>query len=115
MMDGTMFPESWHPCAESCRRDYDNTRPLKAYTRSQRPPVYHFIDFGISRRYDPADGPPLEPPIEGGDKTVPEFRLDGAFTPCDPFPTDVYYMGNTIRMGFMSVRQAVYTSVTYGL
>jgi hypothetical protein len=34
-----------------------------------------FTDFGISRWYDLDEGPPLENPILGGDKTVPEFQV----------------------------------------
>ena len=38
----------------------------KHYSRTQRPVKYYFVDFGISRRYNPDDGPPLEYPIFGG-------------------------------------------------
>ena len=79
------------------------TVPVKAkhFTRTQRPPKYYFIDFGISRRYHPSDANPREIPIWGGDKLVPEFQNSNE--PRDPFPTDVFYIGNTIRMGFLLV------------
>ncbi|KAJ6543681.1 hypothetical protein B0H10DRAFT_2134463 [Mycena sp. CBHHK59/15] len=54
------------------------------------PPKYYLIDFGISRRYKPEQLPP------------PEFR--NSYTPCDPFPTDIYYIGNLIRENFLDVR-----------
>jgi hypothetical protein len=97
MMDGPMYPDGWHPCLTY--RNRDATENAKHYTRTERPPKYYFIDFGISRRYNPKDGPPLEDPIFGGDKTVPEFQT--SIAPCNPFPTDVYYLGNMIRLDFI--------------
>ena len=38
----------------------------------------------------------------GGDKTVPEFRQFNDLH--DPFPTDVYYLGNILRTDFLEVR-----------
>ena len=32
---------------------------------------YFLIDFVLSRQYEPADGPPLDIPIQEGDKTAP--------------------------------------------
>jgi hypothetical protein len=98
MMDGPMFPDGWHLCDDTY--DCNFNKQTRTFTRLQRPPKYYFIDFGISRRYDPEDGPPLEPPILGGDKSVPEFKRP---IPCNPFPTDIYYMGNFIREGIMKV------------
>ncbi|KAJ7502449.1 kinase-like domain-containing protein [Mycena galericulata] len=102
MMDGSkMYPEGYHPRHPKLKRDFYSGK-AKFYTRTQQPPKYYIIDFGISRRYQTRD-PPLEMPILGGDKTVPEFRFseDGAPPkPCDPFPTDVYYLGNMIRYNF---------------
>lgn len=96
MMDGSMFPDGWHPCDDEM--DPTFTKDARFYSRSRRPPKYYFIDFGISRHYEPGHGPILEPPIRGGDKSVPEFT-SGA--PCDPFATDIYYLGNFIREGIL--------------
>jgi hypothetical protein len=94
-----MYPESFHPVAIDRSRDF--LKKAKAYPRTQRPPRYLLIDFGLSRRYDPANGPPLEKPLRGGDKSAPEHQdLD---TPCNPFPTDIYYMGNLVRERFVKV------------
>lgn len=71
------------------------------YSRTEKPPRYHLIDFGLSCRYD-HDGPYLEFPLKGGDKTAPEHQ-DEERTPCDPFPTDIYYLGNLIKMEFVEV------------
>ena len=95
-----MFPNGYHPQRIEKTRDFKGK--ARHYTRTQRPPKYYLIDFGISRKYDPADGPPLEDPIYGGDKSVPEFK--GRADPCDPFPTDIYYAGNFIRRDFLDVR-----------
>ncbi|TRM59178.1 hypothetical protein BD626DRAFT_539448 [Schizophyllum amplum] len=62
---------------------------------------YYVIDFGLSIKYDCLDQPPLEIPIRGGDKTVPEFLGDGIDNPYNPFPTDVYCLGNWIREDFL--------------
>jgi len=63
--------------------------------RTQFPPKYYLIDFGISRRYDADVVNPREPPILGGDKTVPEFQK--SIAPQDPFATDIYYVGNMMK------------------
>ncbi|KAH0828802.1 hypothetical protein J3R83DRAFT_3250 [Lanmaoa asiatica] len=83
----------------SLKRDYSGS--AKHYTRTQRPPKYYFIDFGLSRRYDLTDADPREEPIWGGDKEVPEFQNSNE--PCNPFPTDVFYIGNAIRKDFIEV------------
>ncbi|KAH7917813.1 hypothetical protein BV22DRAFT_1200202 [Leucogyrophana mollusca] len=101
MMDPTsLYIDPFHPCQPSLKRDYNGSP--RHYTRTQRPPKYLLIDFGISRRYDPSDTNPLEDPIWGGDKTVPEFQKSNE--PRNPFPTDVYYLGNLIRGDFLRTK-----------
>jgi hypothetical protein len=100
MMDGSMYPNSWHPSRDYMKRDFSGE--AKHRTRTQRPPKYYLIDFGISRRFNPDDPSPKAVPILGGDKTVPEFQKSAEA--CDPFPTDVYYIGNTIRQDFIKKR-----------
>jgi hypothetical protein len=84
----------------------DFRRNVKGYSRTRRPTRYLLIDFGLSRFYDPANGPPLDRPLRGGDKSAPEHQ-DGT-TPCNPFPTDVYYLGNLVREEYMEVRFIFY-------
>ncbi|KAI0725479.1 hypothetical protein C8Q72DRAFT_999472 [Fomitopsis betulina] len=98
MMDPKpMYPELYHPrVIEWCP---DLSHPAKHHTRTTHPTKYYFIDFGISRKYNPADLPPREPPIFGGDRSVPEFN--DSDEPCDPFPTDIYYVGNLVREDFL--------------
>jgi len=94
MLDpSNMYPESFHPA--EIERSKDFRGKAKWYSRTRRPTRYLLIDFGLSRRYDPANGPPLEIPLRGGDKSAPEHR--DMKTPCNPFPTDVYYLGNLVR------------------
>ena len=89
----------YHPIDPDRSRDWNGF--AKTYTRTKRPVKYYLIDFGISRKYDANVTAPLEEQIMGGDRTVPEFRnFDG---PCDPFPTDIYYIGNVVRQEFLHV------------
>jgi len=97
------FPEMFHPRLLGYTRNFK--RGAKHYTRTSRPTMYYLIDFGLSRQYDPEDDPPLELPIWGGDRSVPEFnKSDEA---CDPFPTDIYYLGNVIRKQFLQTTRGV--------
>ncbi|KIJ18443.1 hypothetical protein PAXINDRAFT_97248 [Paxillus involutus ATCC 200175] len=96
-----LYPDSFHPMEISLKRDY--TGPAKHLTRTQRPPKYYLIDFGLSRRYDPSDTNPKEEPVFGGDKEVPEFQ--DSIEPCNPFPTDVFYIGNAIRNDFIQTKR----------
>ncbi|KAJ7267694.1 kinase-like domain-containing protein [Mycena haematopus] len=100
MMDGAhLYPRGFHPQEQNYTPDYKSKNPPH-YTRTRLPVKYYFIDFGLSRRYDPwpASGPPLEPIILGGDKSPPEHSQAGD---CDPFPTDIYFVGNLIRRHFL--------------
>ncbi|KAJ6624314.1 hypothetical protein B0H10DRAFT_1784847 [Mycena sp. CBHHK59/15] len=105
MMDGTpLYPIPYHPVEQNMKRDFSGR--VSHLTRTQRPVKYYITDFGLSRRYPPGVHAPLEPIIVGGDKSVPEFRKnkDGVLPmKCDPFPTDVYYIGNLIRSDFLQV------------
>ena len=89
-----IYPDMYHPQAKRRRRDYKGK--AKHSTRTSHPVKYYFIDFGLSKKYNPEDGPPRERPIAGGDKSVPEFKgpKDELL---DPFPTDIYYLGNMLR------------------
>ncbi|KAJ7246812.1 kinase-like domain-containing protein [Mycena haematopus] len=97
MMDGApLYPKGFHP--QDQKRTPDFKSNASHYARTRLPVKYYFIDFGLSRRYDPANGSPLEPIILGGDKSPPEHSNPGD---CDPFPTDIYFLGNLIRRHFL--------------
>ncbi|KAH0828135.1 hypothetical protein J3R83DRAFT_3810 [Lanmaoa asiatica] len=98
MMDASrLYIDPFHPASPLMRRDFSGYARYK--TRIERPPKYFLIDFGLSRRYDDSIVKPMEAPIQGGDKEVPEFQNSDA--PCDPFPTDVFYIGNAIKKDFV--------------
>ncbi|KAH9920119.1 uncharacterized protein B0H18DRAFT_1025159 [Fomitopsis serialis] len=102
MMDPLpLYPKLYHPTDDTMTRDF--SRSVRPYTRTERPTRYYFIDFGLSRKYGPEDEHPLELPIFGGDKTVPEFQDDGYDKASDPFATDIYYLGNRFREEFLKV------------
>jgi len=98
MMDPRpMYPDMYHPQATNFTRDWKDF--ARRRTRTARPVKYYLIVFGLSREYDVNDAAPRGYPIWGGDKTVPEFQESDE--PCDPFPTDIYYLGSMIRQDFL--------------
>ncbi|KAI0363368.1 hypothetical protein BV20DRAFT_958430 [Pilatotrama ljubarskyi] len=90
-----MYPRMFHPRIQDRSRDWKSR--ARHSTRTDNPVRYHYIDFGLSRKYDAEDPAPRAQPIRGGDRTVPEF-VNWNGEPLDPFPTDIYYLGNVIRM-----------------
>ncbi|EIW87279.1 hypothetical protein CONPUDRAFT_116467 [Coniophora puteana RWD-64-598 SS2] len=101
MMDASsMYIDPWHPVYPDKRRD-NFTKDARHHSRTQRPPKYYWIDFGLSRQFDASETNPLADPIIGGDKSVPEFReITG---PVNPFPTDVYYLGNLVKQEYLEL------------
>ncbi|KAJ7092093.1 kinase-like domain-containing protein [Mycena belliarum] len=103
LMDGDpLFSDPWRPIHQGLARDF--SRRLKHRMRTARSVNYHLIDFGLSRKYTADQCPPVEPIIFGIDRTVPEFQTIDGEKPfyADPFPTDVYYLGNMIREHFLT-------------
>jgi len=94
-----IFPQGHHSVLLDKKVDVSGSAPF--FTRTERPSKYYIIDFGISSRYSPEETAPLELPIPGGDKTVPEFR--NISSPHNPFWTDIYYAGNLIKENFLQV------------
>ncbi|KAI0298945.1 hypothetical protein BC826DRAFT_1184243 [Russula brevipes] len=70
-----MYPNGFHPVKIDRNRNSPGT--AETYTRTQCPPIYYFIDF---------------------DKSAPEHRSQ---TRCNPFQTDIYYIGNLVRQEFV--------------
>lgn len=100
MVDSTpLYEEPIHPVARWMNKAF--TREAKPRMRTVHPVRYYYIDFGLTQRYDPKDGPPRSPIGYGGDLTVPEFDIGVA--DCDPFPVDIYRLGNFIREYFLDV------------
>jgi len=102
MMDAPgMFPEGFHPMVPRKNRQY--TGDAKHYTRTQCPPRYYWIDFGLSVKFNESERSPQVLPLQATDKTAPEFQHPSFRTvPHNPFPTDIYYLGNLVRT-FMDV------------
>ncbi|TFK83402.1 hypothetical protein K466DRAFT_665869 [Polyporus arcularius HHB13444] len=99
MMDSRpILPNSFHPQSTDMERDF--SRFLAPRSRTAHPVKYYLTDFGLSTRYSAEETNPLEIPIFGGDRTVPEFQEDRTI-PRNPFPTDVYYVGNFVREYFL--------------
>ncbi|KAI0744020.1 hypothetical protein C8Q80DRAFT_1272622 [Daedaleopsis nitida] len=102
MMDSKpILPEMFHPQLP-WRTLRDTSKDVRAHTRTARPVKYYFTDYGLSKRYGPHETDPLELPILGGDRTVPEFKRSHR-TRCNPYHTDVYCMGNLIRGDFLQM------------
>ncbi|KAA1478174.1 hypothetical protein DENSPDRAFT_921344 [Dentipellis sp. KUC8613] len=101
MMDpGNMYPKSFHPIKMNLNKNFHGKAPHTS--RTDCPPRYYFIDFGLSDHFDPVDGPwpPLSVKSRGRDRTAPELN-HSRDDPYNPFPTDVYYIGNLIRTCFI--------------
>ncbi|KAH9914994.1 kinase-like domain-containing protein [Amylocystis lapponica] len=101
MMDpSAIYPDMYHP--RSPYRNRNLKGEAKYFTRTERPTKYYLIDFGLAVKFDADDTNPTALPIRGGDKTVPEFQDDETYDKeQNPFPTDIYYLGNMVREDFL--------------
>lgn len=103
MMDAdAMYPGGFHAANQNMTPDYSGL--AKHFSRTERPPRYYFIDFGISIRFSPDDSDPRTrvDAWGGGYDHPPENRKENS--EYNPFPADVYYMGNIIKHNFTEVR-----------
>jgi len=91
-----MYPNGFHPIKINRSRDF-KSRSWR-FDRMQRPPRYYLIDFSLSRQYSSRNA--LDDPLRGGDKSAPEHQLGRR---CNPFQTDIYYLGNLVRERFINV------------
>ena len=92
-----MYPQGFHSTQMDRSRDFKGR--AKRYTRTERPPRYYLIDFSLSRQYNSRQA--LDAPLRGGDEPAPEHRNT---TPCNPFYTDIYHLGNLVRREFIQVK-----------
>ncbi|KAI9447481.1 hypothetical protein H4582DRAFT_6109 [Lactarius indigo] len=88
------YPNGFHPAKSVRNWNFGNT--TKAYNRTQRPPRYYFVDLCLSCQYPSRDA--MDEPLCGGDDSAPEHRSGQQ---CNPFYTDIYYIGNIIRKEFV--------------
>ena len=91
-----MYPQGFHPIQMDRSRDFKGR--AERYTRTQRPPRYYLIDFGLSRQY--LSRKALDVPLLGGDKSEPEHWNA---TRWNPFHKDIYCLGNLVRREFIQV------------
>ncbi|CAK5264373.1 unnamed protein product [Mycena citricolor] len=94
-----LFPKGNHPVRPLWDLKYEH---LATYvSRASCWPRYYIIDFGWSERYNPKSGLLFEPVVFGGDRSPPEHNTTLPPTPCNPFPTDVYTIGNLMQRRFL--------------
>jgi hypothetical protein len=98
-----MYPNGFHPVKLDRNRNFKGK--AASYTRTQRPPRYILIDFGLSRQYSSREV--TDNPLRGGDKSAPEHQ---SHRPSNPFHTDIYYIGNLVREKFTMVRHSIVSS-----
>jgi hypothetical protein len=78
------------------KQDHGSAQHGRHLTRTQRPPKYYLIDFGISVQFEP-----------GADRMPPEFDdSDILSLPQDAFRTNVCHIGNLVREGFLDICDA---------
>ncbi len=102
MLDASeLYPEGFNSVNPRLVPNHSGLEKAKHITRTQCWPRYYLIDFGMSPRYDPSNVPPMEPLISVGDKYPPEHSIITVNPPwvdsCNPFPTDVYYLGSMLK------------------
>ncbi|KAJ6607526.1 hypothetical protein B0H10DRAFT_2227725 [Mycena sp. CBHHK59/15] len=94
-----MYPNGFYPGNPSyAHRTLDVSARAKAFTRTQRPPRYYWIDYGLSSdEYQCSDpsGRLRVPYARGGDKDIPETQNNCLLA--DPFASDVWWLGNLIE------------------
>ncbi|KAH9023964.1 hypothetical protein EDB85DRAFT_2075234 [Lactarius pseudohatsudake] len=101
-----MYPNGFRPVKIDRNRNFEGT--AKAYTGTQRPPRYYFVDFGLSRQYPSRDA--IDEPLRSGDKSAPEHQLGRR---CNPFHTDIYYIGDLVRQEFMKAGNRKYNGFKF--
>lgn len=79
-------------------------------SRTRPPPIYYFTGFDLSRHYDSREV--LDEPLHGREQSAPE---DQSQTQCNPFYTDIYYIGILVRQEFMEVRPGFLSLLTFDI
>lgn len=106
MMDGDhLYPKSFHPCLTVA--DAGGKRLARPRRRRDSPGVkYYFTDFGLSSRFEDTEGTRLVTGWDGLDKEVPELQQP---EPYDPFPVDIFILGNLFKKELTEVRDGAST------
>ncbi|KAF9481587.1 hypothetical protein BDN70DRAFT_803046, partial [Pholiota conissans] len=108
MMDANgLIPQGFHPMRPTYNLQANG--PYKQrYMRTQRPPKYFWIDFGMSVQFSDSDTSFILSADLGNDRTLPEYQCLPSLhdyrvlhlVQHDPFPSDIYYLGNMVRRYF---------------
>ncbi|KAG6920132.1 hypothetical protein DXG01_004898 [Tephrocybe rancida] len=106
-----LYGHALHPALPYMRRDFSGWSSSPA-PRTSKPVKYYLIDFDLSNIYGDTDARLMTPPW-GGDKSVPEHLIPNA-PPCDPFPVDVYCIGNVVKQGFLDGRELMFLKPKQG-
>lgn len=101
-----VYPDGIH--ADDRDENSKGTVTTDVFTRAgtRPPPFYYLTGFHLSRHYENRDE--MDEPLHGRDESAPEHRSQ---TPCNPFRTDIYCIGNLVRREFIEVRLAYYPRV----
>ena len=99
MMDGDpLFPKGFHPSVPTLDASGKRAKPRRR--RDVSGVKYYFTDFGISYRFDGTEETRLVIGQEGQDQEVPELHQLEYY---DPFPVDVFILGNLFWRKFVRV------------
>lgn len=103
MMDATgmYHPHGFHPVYPAMTANYDALMMSSPFTRTERPPRYYLIDFGLSQHFKEGETPLASDLRRGTDDTAPEYQ-DESLT-LNAYFVDVYCAGNMIRKEFITV------------
>ena len=116
MMDPTgLFPKGFHPIRTKLTPDANSKAKHIQRSSLETLPRYYFIDFGLSVKFYASDSFPRAIPVRAGDRTAPELQETDWETPLDPFPTDIYYIGNVVRYMLPSVSLSGTLIITHHL
>lgn len=98
-MDGEpIYPKGFHPSMSTLDARGKWTTPRRR--RDVGGVRYYFTDFGISSQFDGSEQTRLVTGEDGQDQDVPELHYP---EPYDPFPVDVFILGNLFRTEFTTV------------
>jgi len=99
MLDSiSMCPESFHP-VEVNRSAKLSSKGQTVFTNTTTDKVSPYRLWTVSLVSSCQWA--TDKPYRGGDESAPEHQ--DRVTPCNPFPTDVYYLGNLVREEYMQV------------
>lgn len=99
-MDGTpLYPEGFHPSAQAFKEDMSGI--VKHLNRCDVDQVkYYVVDFGLSKRFEDPKQRRLVRGAQIQDHDVPEVS---DVVPYDPFPVDVFTLGNIFKKDLLQV------------